>query len=315
MKILDRLNSVLDPTAIALGNFDGIHLGHQQVIAPVLAAHRQHPDWVPSVVTFNPHPQAFFSGDRLPFLTPIPEKAQLLEALGIQQLVLLPFTRELANLPPEQFVADILIQRLQVRQISVGQDFRFGRGRSGSAQDLQAIAERQGIPTTIVPLLKHRGIRVSSSAIRQALQQGKPELAAEWLGRCYRLTGRVVQGQQLGRKLGVPTANLQFTDEKCLPRLGVYTGFAQMPDQGLHRWPAVLNIGQRPTVSGEPVTTIEVHLLDWQGDCYGQQLQVDLQGFLRPEQKFASLAALTQQIRQDCETARSQLATLSSAPV
>lgn len=307
MRILDGLDPVSGPTAIALGNFDGIHLGHQQVIAPVQAAHRNHPDWTASVVTFNPHPQAFFSGDRLPSITPTPEKAELLQALGIEQLVLLPFTRELANLTPEQFVSDVLVQHLQAKQISVGQDFRFGRGRSGSALDLQAIAQGQGIPTTIVPLFKHRDLRVSSSAIRKALNQGQPDLAAAWLGRPYRLAGCVVTGQQLGRQIGTPTANLQLPADKLLPRWGVYAGRAHLPEQGLQNWPAVLNIGQRPTVTGDRIVSVEVHLLDWQGDCYGQLLQVDLLHFLRPEQKFDSLSALTQQIQQDCQTARSQL--------
>ncbi|WP_338429928.1 bifunctional riboflavin kinase/FAD synthetase [Synechococcus elongatus] len=307
MRILDSLDSASGPTAIALGNFDGIHLGHQQVIAPVQAVRHPHPDWTPSVVTFNPHPQAFFSGNYLPSLTPTAEKAELLAGLGIEQLILLPFTRELANLTPEQFVADVLVEQLQARQISVGQDFRFGRGRSGSAQDLQAIAQRQGIPTTIVPLLKHRDLRISSSAIRKALDQGQPDLAAAWLGRPYRLAGCVVPGQQLGRQLGTPTANLQIPADKLLPRWGVYAGRAHLPEQGFRDLPAVLNIGQRPTLNGDRTISVEVHLLDWQGDCYGQLLQIDLQSFLRPEQKFDTLTALTQQIQQDCRTARSQL--------
>ncbi len=343
------LTKVLTPTAVALGNFDGVHLGHQRVIQPVLTqleasdrieATPPHPISLTSasdrptygtVVTFNPHPQEFFTGKRRTLLTPLNEKVQQLLRFGVEQLVLLPFDRELAALSPQEFVEKILVQQLHAQQISVGQDFRFGRQRSGTAADLQAIAASFGIPVTIVPLqnladdslqetLCHR---ISSSSIRQALEQGELQRAKTLLGRPYTLTGSVVKGQQLGRTIGFPTANIQLPPEKFLPRQGVYAVRVLIEDDvesGMLRHEdsevgesnshlvgvGVMNIGYRPTVNGTH-PSVEVHLLDWSGDLYGHTLTVQLEKFLRPEQKFASLEALKEQIQVDCVLARSVL--------
>jgi riboflavin kinase/FMN adenylyltransferase len=226
--------------------------------------------------------------------------------MGVEQLVLLPFDRELANLSPQQFVEEILVRSLGATQVSVGQDFRFGRGRAGEAADLQQLAAPYGIAVTVVPLLFCQGERISSSNIRQALLAGDLSKANRLLGRPYSLTGEVVSGQQLGRTLGFPTANLQLPLEKFLPAKGVYAvrvtgaGTADSPAAG------VMNIGIRPTVAGGQPTA-EVHLLDWSADLYGKTLTVTLEHFLRPEQKFSSLDALKAQIHADCAAARSQL--------
>lgn len=338
MWITSSCNTALTPTAVALGNFDGVHRGHRQVLSPVLPRIGQSgpiegvsdtqagsvPRLCPTVVTFNPHPQEFFTGQPRKLLTPHREKVELLGAMGIQQLVLLPFDQELAALTPAKFVERILIEQLQAKQISVGFDFRFGAGRRGDATDLQRIAGTYGIEVTIVPLYRVAGERISSSLIREALQRGDIEAVNQGLGRPYQLEGVVVKGQQLGRTLGFPTANLQVPGEKFLPRFGVYAvqvmlvpgGFdAQSPfplqmtavvEVKSPTWMGVMNIGCRPTVAGEQ-PTLEVHLLDWQGDLYGKTLKVQLQQFLRPEQKFASLEALKAQIERDCTTARAIL--------
>ena len=354
MWITSSLKAAKTPVNIALGNFDGVHLGHQRVMAEivpslkmaaspllsrlsiaalhqgVIASGYSHlsghepvvatdlpveprcdstdPENYATVVTFLPHPQEYFSGISRPLLTPIDEKIWQLAQLGIGQLVLLPFNHVLADLSPEAFVKQILIEGLQVQRISVGNDFRFGKGRGGDAEALQAIAATCGVPVTRVPLLYEKGDRISSSRIRTALQTGELAEATHLLGRPYILTGRVVKGQQLGRTLGFPTANLQLPADKYLPGHGVYSvrvyGAAAEPLRG------VMNIGDRPTVNqvnGQQLS-VEVHILDWAGDLYGRLLTVSLEGFVRPEQKFDSLAQLKAQIAMDCQVA---IATLS----
>jgi riboflavin kinase / FMN adenylyltransferase len=339
------------PTVIALGNFDGVHCGHRQVIQPILPtsaplaaaqldgvdpsalnlagleifqgysdrcfsldpAAEQPPDQAAdlvkaapptaTVLTFFPHPQEYFLGVSRPLLTPIDEKAQQLKEMGVEQLVLLPFNQALAQLSPEEFVEIILVRHLQAQHISVGLDFRFGRDRAGTTDTLKHLAARWGINITVVPLQQAGGDRISSSRIRAALGQADLATAAQLLGRPYSLTGKVVKGQQLGRTLGFPTANLKLPADKFLPCSGVYrVGVVGVAGQ-LQPTAGVMNIGTRPTVDGT-MQTIEVHLLGWSGDLYGQRLKVTLEAFLRPEQRFDSLDALKRQIQADCEAAR-----------
>lgn len=304
MWITSSLTNVLTPTAVALGNFDGIHQGHQQVIQPVL---KGEPQIRATVVSFYPHPKEFFTGQQRSLLTPQAEKASQLNAIGVEQLLLLPFNQALAALSPRQFVQEILVRHLQAGRVSIGQDFCFGYKRTGTAADLQTIAADYGIAVTIVPLLTFQGKRISSSAIREALQNGDLSTANRMLGRPYSIVGEVVQGQQLGRTINFPTANLQVPSEKFLPKQGVYGVWAsgaslqqEVPVLG------VMNIGTRPTVNGTQ-QTIEVHLLNWSGDLYGQTLVVELKQFIRPEQKFASLDELKAQIKADCEIAKKML--------
>jgi len=313
--VTSSLATILTPTAAALGNFDGVHRGHRQVIQPILQQ-IANPDIYPTVVTFHPHPQEFFSGQPRCLLTPLAEKVAQLAELGVEQLVLLPFDRELANLTPQEFVADLLVEKLQAKQVSVGMDFCFGRQRSGTALDLQQLATAHGIRVNITSLQRLEGDRISSSAIRQALERGEVSFANHLLGRSYRLVGQVVPGQQRGRQLGFPTANLHIPGEKFLPRLGVYAvrihHCQDTRETELLTPPSltgVMNLGIRPTVDGSQQTA-EVHLFDWSGDLYGQTLAVYLEKFLRPEQKFASLETLQRQIAMDCQTARKWLGLL-----
>ncbi len=303
MWITSSLAKVITPTAVALGNFDGVHIGHQRVIQPAVTFADAALKTYATVVTFNPHPQEFFTGQSRALLTPLNEKAQQMELQGIKQLVLLPFDRELAALSPQDFVEKILVQQLCSQRISVGEDFRFGRARTGTATELQAIAATYGIAVTIVPLQTCEGERISSSSIRQALEQGDLQCVERLLGRPYTLIGAVVKGQQLGRTIDFPTANLQLPPEKFLPRQGVYSVRVFL-EEGTKL--GVMNIGVRPTVNGTS-PTVEVHLLDWSGDLYGKTITVQLEKFLRPEQKFASLEALKAQIQADCTLAKSFL--------
>ncbi|NEP58375.1 MAG: bifunctional riboflavin kinase/FAD synthetase [Symploca sp. SIO2G7] len=341
MWVTSSLATALKPTAVALGNFDGVHLGHRQVIRPILQATiasgevtnepsvedcqvplersslsilkenfenplaQERGHVYPTVATFDPHPREFFSGVSWKMLTPRSEQIQQLGILGVEQLVLLPFDRELASLSPQQFVEKILVKHLGVKWVSVGEDFRFGHQRAGTSADLKAIASSYGIDVTIVSLQTCQGERISSSVIRQALEQGNITQANQRLGRPYNLTGLVVKGQQLGRTIGFPTANLELPPEKFLPRQGVYGVRVAAPSLSstISSQPGVMNIGMRPTVSGTALS-VEIHLLDWSGDLYGQTLIVSLEQFLRPEQKFASLDNLKAQIQADCAVAR-----------
>ncbi|MGD1850967.1 MAG: bifunctional riboflavin kinase/FAD synthetase, partial [Cyanophyceae cyanobacterium] len=313
-----------------LGNFDGVHRGHAQVNRPILeAASRSKASSTaflkrdcgppvnlpvnpvaaeilrPTVVSFYPHPQVVLRGASRSALTPTDEKAQCLKRLGVDQLVLLPFNRSLQQLTPEEFLRKILLDQLQAKMVAVGEDFRFGRGRAGSAIALQELAAKFGVPVTIVPMATAVGDRISSSRIRDCLALGEVDTVHQLLDRPYALTGRVVKGQQLGRTIGFPTANIQVEAEKLLPRFGVYSICAHLESGEKLR--GVVNIGCRPTVAGE-APTVEAHLFDWSGDLYGQTLTIKLQGFIRPEQSFESLEALKALIAKDCEVARDQAA-------
>ena len=265
-------------------------------------------------MTFDPHPHEFFTGQPRDLLTPLDEKVQQLRSLGVEQLVLLPFDRELSALSPEEFVDKILVQQLQCRQISVGQDFCFGKKRMGTAQDLQILAAKYNIPVTIVPIKTDTDslsttddTRISTSLIRESLEVGDIAKANRLLGRPYTLTGEVVTGQKLGRTIGFPTANLQLPKDKFLPRHGVYAVEVmihnQTPDTDPIQQLGVMNIGNRPTVNGID-TRVEVHCLNWSGDLYGKILEIQLVKFLRPEQRFPSLEALKNQIQLDCTAAQ-----------
>ena len=213
----------------------------------------------------------------------------------------MPFDRDLVKLSPQEFVDRIVIEKLQARFVSVGEDFRFGNQRAGSATDLVTLTAKQEIFARIAPLEKTADSRISSSQIRAALLAADLAVVRELLGRAYSIVGTVINGQEIGRAIGFPTANLSYPAEKFLPRQGVYAVRVDTPE--FSQLPGVMNIGKRPTVNGVN-TTVEVHLLDWDGNLYGQQLTVYLHQFLRSEQKFPSLAALTAQISADCAVAR-----------
>jgi len=294
---MTTLERAATPTLLAIGNFDGVHRGHQQVLQPIL----QGTAGIKTVLTFDPHPRQVFSRQPYPLLTPLAEKIQILTRLGIEQVVVLPFTPELAQATASQFLQQVLQQRLQPLGVSVGWDFCFGSQRSGNAQVLRAWGQEQGIPIHVVPEMTWHGHQLRSSRIRHALAEGNVQHGADLLGRAYTLVGTVVAGSQRGRQLGFPTANLELPPEKFLPRDGVYAGWVT----GLGSpQAAVLNIGVRPTVELQGSRTVEVHLLDWQGSLYGQTLEVSLEAFLRPEQRFPSLHALQKQLHHDCELAR-----------
>ena len=291
------------PTAVALGSFDGLHPGHRSVIAAVTerAAQRH---LVPTVVSFWPHPrEVLFAEARLRLDLPS-EKLALLEPLGIEQLVLVPFTRELAALSPEAFVHQVLHEQPQAGLVVVGAHFRFGPGRSGTTTTLQQLGAERGIEVQIQPLLAEGEEQFSSRRIRRALAAGDLQEATRLLGRPYRFGGTVVSGRGLGRQLGWPTANLQVDGRKFLPLEGVYAAWAWL---GEERLAAVMNLGPQPTVDPTAPSAVEVHLLGRTRDRNGRELLVEPVQLLRIQQRFENLEALVQQIQRDAESAAALL--------
>ncbi|MEB3308576.1 MAG: bifunctional riboflavin kinase/FAD synthetase [Cyanobacteriota bacterium] len=294
------------PTAIALGSFDGLHQGHRRVIAAV--AQPADPDSetaVPTVVSFWPHPREVLHGETRLRLDLPEEKLELLEPLGIRQLVLVPFTPELATLSPETFIEQVIVGQLQGHQVAVGENFRFGRDRCGTAQTLRELGTRFGLKVSVLPMLWNGSERVSSSRIRRALAAGEIGEASRLLERPYRFRGTVVRGRGLGRQLGWPTANLQVDGRKFLPLEGVYAARVWLDEAAAPAAarPAVMNLGPQPTVDPEAASAVEVHLLDGHHDLVGRPLCVEPLALLRRQERFDGLESLRLQIGRDAEEA------------
>lgn len=296
----------LDPSArgasVAMGNFDGVHLGHRSVIDLARGLGPL------GILTFEPHPRQFFAPDAPPFrLMNAEARANRLAKLGVEHLFQLPFNRALAALTPEDFARDVLVQGLGISHVVIGADFCFGKGRAGTAQDLRALGDRLGFATTIAPLVEIAGREVSSTAIRQALTDGRPRDAAAMLGHLHRIEGEVIHGEKRGRELGYPTANMALNGLH-LPRFGVYAVKVDVltgPHAGAYMGAA--SLGVRPMFAGE-VPNLETFLLDFKGDLYGHHISVALVDFLRPELKFDGLPALISQMDADIAKARAILA-------
>jgi riboflavin kinase/FMN adenylyltransferase len=284
---------------VALGNFDGVHLGHAAVLR---AAHGARPDLPLAALTFEPHPREHFRPDDPPFrLTLLPAKAQALAALGAATVFAIPFDDRLAAMTAEAFVEEVLHQGIGARHLACGADFAFGHRRGGDVAFLAREAERRGIGLTVVPAITDAAGPVSSTRIRRVLQDGYPDLAAAMLGRDWELRGEVFHGDKLGRELGWPTANI-LLGRQLEPARGVYAVTVRLADGRVV--PGVANVGRRPTLGGDPVTRLEVHLFDFSGDLYGQEIGVTIRAFLRPDARFDGLEALKEAIAADALNAR-----------
>jgi riboflavin kinase / FMN adenylyltransferase len=284
---------------VALGNFDGVHLGHAQVIRSVHAAR---PDAALAVLTFEPHPRELFRPDDPPFrLTLSGERADALAALGVRIVYELPFDRAFSDLSAEEFVSGVLHRGLGARHLACGQDFAFGHRRGGDTAFLGARAEALGMGLSLVPPVADAGGPLSSTRIRRLLQDGYPERAAAELGRPWAIRATVAQGDKRGRTIGFPTANLAL-GRHLEPARGVYAVTARLADGTIRR--GVANIGRRPTVNAGPESRLEAHLFDFAGDLYGQEISVALHAFLREERKFSGLDELRAQIARDAAEAR-----------
>ncbi|MBI1964899.1 MAG: bifunctional riboflavin kinase/FAD synthetase [Betaproteobacteria bacterium] len=289
-------------TAITIGNFDGVHLGHRAMLAELARAARRL--GVPAcVLTFEPHPREFFAPDQAPTrLTSLREKLELLAGLGVDRVHICRFNYAFAQITAEDFIERILARGLGPRWLLVGDDFRFGARRGGDLIMLKQAAPRCGFEVAALPSVTLDGERVSSTAARNALAAGDLDRAARLLGRAYSISGRVVRGDGLGRKLGFPTANVQMKHNRP-PLIGIFAvelaGIAGQPLRG------VASLGARPTVKQQGAPVLEVHLFDYEGDLYGRHVRVEFLHKFRDEEKYADLAALTRRIALDVENAKS----------
>jgi riboflavin kinase/FMN adenylyltransferase len=286
-----------------MGNFDGVHLGHQSVIDRA-----RRPDAPLGIVTFEPHPRQFFAPQAPAFrLMNAEARGHRLQKLGVDQLYVLPFDGALAGMEAETFVREVLVAGLGVSRVTVGADFCFGRGRKGTVDTLRAQGAELGFGVTIADLVAIDGVEISSTAIRQALADGRPRDAARMLGPWHRIEGEVVHGHKRGRELSFPTANM-ILDGLHLPRFGVYAVKVDVlsgPEAGSYIGAA--SLGVRP-MFGENHPNLETHLFDFAGDLYGHHLSVALVEYLRPEMTFDGLDALIARMREDCAEARAILA-------
>jgi riboflavin kinase/FMN adenylyltransferase len=284
---------------VALGNFDGVHLGHAHVLR---AAHAARPDAPLSVLTFEPHPRELFRPDDPPFrLTLSAERAEALGALGVREVHEIGFDRDFSLMTAEAFVADVLRDGLGAVHLVCGGDFAFGHRRGGDVAFLAARAEALGIGLTVATPLTDEGGTISSSRIRRLLQDGYPERAARELGRPWAIRGVVAHGDARGRTIGFPTANIAL-GRHLEPARGVYSITATLPDGRVI--PGVANIGRRPTVNAGPESRLEAHLFDFTEDLYERELSISLHAFLRAERRFSGLAELQSQIAADATEAR-----------
>lgn len=310
MQIIKKINDLAETArgaAVALGNFDGIHLGHQAVIGEACRLARA--DGVPSaVMTFDPHPRKFFRpNDRLFELTPASAKSRHLATFGVDILYLLQFDAALANMPAEKFVTDLLVKGAGASHVVAGYDFVFGQGRQGNLALLQEMGPVNDFGVTVVPAFQGAGdVPYSSTVIRTHLREGRPREATALLGRCWEIEGEVQRGDQRGRQIGFPTANVD-PGVYVMPALGVYAvwvGIIDGEETAWHR--GIVNVGRRPTFDGEGIT-VEAHIFDFDQDIYGKIIRVAFVDFIRPEMKFDGIESIRAQIEKDCVEARSML--------
>ena len=285
---------------LTIGAFDGIHLGHQEMIRVLRARAAQH-GLPAALLSFEPTPREFFAKGTPPArLTRFREKFEALERYGVDRFVCLRFDERMRRLGRDEFVNEVLVKALGVRHIVVGHDFRFGRNNQGNVECLRALAASGGFEVTEVPPFVVDGQRVSSSLVRTALGAGDLTHAAKLLGRPYRMTGKVLHGEKLGRKLGYPTANLRL-HRRTTPLAGVFA--VRVTGAGLASAPGVASLGTRPTVNGKELL-LEAHVFDFDGDLYRKHLHVDFIAFLREERRFDDLDALIAQMHEDAAQAR-----------
>ncbi|MDP2011178.1 MAG: bifunctional riboflavin kinase/FAD synthetase [Phenylobacterium sp.] len=290
--------------AVALGNFDGVHRGHQQVIA--LAAKAAGQLKAPlGVISFDPHPRRIFQPDSPSFRLMQPDQqARALAGLGVDISYVLPFTQEFAEMTDREFVVEVLHKGLGVRDVAVGFDISFGKGRTGSPETMARYGEELGFGVSVAQAVGEGNAKFSSTAVREVLRDGHPELAASILGRPFAIEGVVERGRQLGRTLGYPTANVDLRDY-VLPRFGVYATRTRLPDG--REIAGVANIGVSPMIDGMTAPRLEVWMFDFDEDIYDQVIETDLIAFLRDEARFASMDAMTAQIVADAAQARALL--------
>ena len=299
----ENLPAAVQGASIAIGNFDGVHLGHRAVIGEAgRIARDQGIPW--AVLSFEPHPRALFTPDAEPFrLTPFRTKARHIEELGVDNLIVLHFDKAFTNLSADDFIGRVLVEALGARHVVSGYDFVFGHKRAGNCELLLRKGQEEGFDFTCVSAVDDGQTVYSSTAIREYLKAGDPRAAGRLLGRDFEIEGRVEHGDARGRSIGFPTANLHL-GEYLRPAHGVYAVRAGLDEGAATKWyDGVANYGSRPTFDGND-TILEAHLFDFDGDLYGRHLRIALVDFLRPEKKFDGIDDLKAQIALDCDNAR-----------
>lgn len=302
MRIIENTTEfqIEGPSAVAIGKFDGIHLGHQKLLERVLEEKKkQH--FLAVLFTFDPSPAVFFSGQQLPELTTREEKRTLFERMGIDVLIEYPLTATTAATPPEAFIQDILMKRLHAKVVVAGADLSFGAGGSGDSALLQRESGKLGYRVDLIDKVCFEGQEISSTRVREEVGKGHMEQVARMLGTPYTIAGEVQHGNRIGRTIGMPTVNLVPVSSKLLPPKGVYYSLVEFGDR---TWQGITNIGSKPTVSDTGAMGVETYLYDFAQDIYGKWITVRLLAFKRPEQKFASLEALKQQMADDIAEGR-----------
>ena len=295
-------SEIKEPTSLAIGSFDGLHEGHRTLIKNVVNENK----YTPTIASFWPHPrEILYQETRLRLDLPS-EKLPLLENLGIKQLVLIPFDLKLSRLSAEEFISDILINQLQARTISVGENFRFGYKRSGDINTMKNSLKDKNIKLNVVSLLEDQEGRISSSRVRQLLLQSDLSKAKVLLKRPYSFSGRVIRGKGIGEKIGFPTANLQIDGRKFLPGEGVYAAWTRIVSSE-NKFPSVMNLGPQPTINPLSPSAVEVHIIDKNIDLYGVELLVEPVKMIRTQIKFSNIEELSNQISKDKALAKSFL--------
>jgi riboflavin kinase/FMN adenylyltransferase len=307
MKILRSIEDITGPYAnacVTIGNFDGVHRGHQQLFAEVVRKARSM-NGTSVAITFDPHPLQVLLPGGIKLISTCRQKEELIELSGIDVLLVIPFTKEFAKTTADIFVADLLVKKLGVRELVVGYDYAFGKGRNGNIEFLRQQGQFNNFSVTVVEACYLGNQLVSSTKIRELVREGKMAAARELLGRCYQIRGTVQVGKQRGGKvIGFPTANLKFNDEDLVPRHGVYV--TQVCCEG-RSYGGILNIGYNPTF-GEEQLVAETHIFDFNEDIYGKPIKVNLLKFLRDEKKFSGPSELAEQIGKDVVLAKKILA-------
>lgn len=310
MQIVRELNSFfklnigadkpeLVKSAVAIGKFDGIHIGHQALLQRIIDKKKENMRAV--VFTFSPSPEEFFKGQELPAIDTISEKRDNFEKMGVDILIEYPLTKESAAISPQSFMEDILLRGLHAGYVVSGSDLSFGNRGAGNSKMLQAFADENGFLYEMIDKVCVDGCEVSSTSVRKAIVSGDMELVNRMLGRRYRIGGEVVHGKALGRTIQMPTINIVPAKEKLLPPSGVYATVTLI--DGIE-YPGVTNIGVKPTVTDEKMVGVETHLFDFNKDVYGKDVVTQLISYIRPEKRFANVGDMLTQIKVDCEVAR-----------
>lgn len=302
MKIFESLDDIkqIDETVVALGNFDGVHMGHQQIITRTVRSAKA-VGLASAVFTFSNHPSTVLGrGEPVKNILYAEEKNRIIEEMGVDYLINIPFTKEILTMAPERFIKEILVDRLRIREAYCGFNYSFGYKASGTPEVLMHEGLKHGFGLHVQEPYKIDDIVVSSTYIRQLISEGRMEEATRFLGRMYDIGGEVIMGNKLGRTIGFPTMNLVIDETMITPPNGVYITFCTFDGK---RYPAVTNVGNKPTI-GEYAKNIETHVFNYDGDAYGKHIDVEFVKWTRPEQKFDGIEALQNQIQSDCITAK-----------